>query len=147
MRWKHYQTVDHPKWELQVGRGLFFYPSTNSSLQTSIFQIHQIFIISYFLQFNLFFKKKKYIFPKLSKNHPKICTKLPNGGYGNKQRDLASLKTWPRYWQKGRVKWRQNSLHRYPRLKTKSHRKSGNFTFWWNKNLLTRYITVLFCIF
>ena len=23
MRWEHYQTVDHPKWEPQVGRGLF----------------------------------------------------------------------------------------------------------------------------
>ena len=23
MRWKHYKTVDHPKWEPQVGRGLF----------------------------------------------------------------------------------------------------------------------------
>ena len=53
----------------------------------------------------------------MSKNHPKICTKPPNGGYGNKQRDLASLKKWPRYWQKGRVKGRQNSRHVYPRLK------------------------------
>ena len=34
------------------------------------------------------------------KNHSKIYTKPSNGGYGNKQRDLASLKTWPRYWQK-----------------------------------------------
>ena len=23
MGWKYYQTVGHPKWELQVGRGLF----------------------------------------------------------------------------------------------------------------------------
>ena len=53
----------------------------------------------------------------MSKNHPKIYTKRPNGGYGNKQRDLALIKTWPRYWQKGRVKRRQNSLHVYPRLK------------------------------
>ena len=29
----------------------------------------------------------------MSKNHPKIYTKPPNGGYGNKQRDLALLKT------------------------------------------------------
>ena len=28
------------------------------------------------------------------------------------------LETWPRYWQKGRVKRRQNSLHVYPCLKT-----------------------------
>ena len=54
----------------------------------------------------------------MSKNHPKIYTKPPNGGYGNKQRDLALLKTWPRYWQKGRVKRCQNSLQVYPRLKS-----------------------------
>ena len=27
----------------------------------------------------------------MSKTHPKIYTKPPNGGYGNKQRDLALL--------------------------------------------------------
>ena len=53
----------------------------------------------------------------MSKSHPKIYTKPPIGGYGNKQRDLALLKTWPRYWQKGRVKRRQNSFHVYPRIK------------------------------
>ena len=53
----------------------------------------------------------------MSKNHPKIYTKPPNGGYGNNQRDLALLKKWLRYWQKGRVKRRQNSRHVYPRLK------------------------------
>ena len=53
----------------------------------------------------------------MSKYHPKIYTKPPNGGYGNKQRDLALLKTWPRYWQKGRVKRCQNSLQVDPRLK------------------------------
>ena len=52
----------------------------------------------------------------MSKNHPKIYPKPPNGGYGKKQRDLALLKTWPRYWQKGRVKRCQNSLQVYPRL-------------------------------
>ena len=46
--WKHYQ-----------------YPSNNSSLQISICQIHQIFNISYFLQFNLSFEKK-YLFPKIT---------------------------------------------------------------------------------
>ena len=56
----------------------------------------------------------------MSKNHPKIYTKHPNGGYGDKQRDLALLNTWPRYWQKGRVKRRQNSLQVYPR-----HEKSA----------------------
>ena len=46
----------------------------------------------------------------MSKNHPNVYTKPPIGGYGNKQRDLALLKTWPRY-------WRQNSFHVYPRIK------------------------------
>ena len=68
------------------------YPSTNSSLQISIFQIHQIFNISYFPQFNLFFEKKS-LFTKMPKNHPKIYTKPPNGGYGYKHRDFALLKT------------------------------------------------------
>ena len=53
----------------------------------------------------------------MPKNRPKICTKLPNSGYGYKHRDLALLETWPRYWQKGRAKRRQNSLHVYPRIK------------------------------
>ena len=93
-----------------------WYPCTNSSLQISIFQIREIFNISYFPQFNLSFEKKS-LFPKTPKNHPKIYTKLPNSGQCNKHRDLASLETWPRYWQKGRVKRRENSLHIYPRLK------------------------------
>ena len=49
----------------------------------------------------------------MSKNHPKIYTKPPNSGYGCKGRDLALLEVWTRYWQKGRVKRRQNSLHVY----------------------------------
>ena len=56
MGWKHYQTVDHPKREPQVGSGL--YPPINSSLQIAIFQIHQIFNISKFPQINLSFEKK-----------------------------------------------------------------------------------------
>ena len=115
MGWKHYQTVDHPKWEPQVGRGLFgirllilhFKFQFSKSIKSLIF--HIFLNLTYSL-------RKKYLFPKMSKNHPKIYTKPPNGGYGNKQRDLALLKTWPRYWQKGRVKPRQNSLHVYPRL-------------------------------
>ena len=43
------------------------------------------------------------------KNHSKIYTKPPNGGYGNKQRSLALLETLLRYWQKGRVKRRENT--------------------------------------
>ena len=59
---------------------------------------------------------KKYLFPKMPKNHPKIYTKPPNSGYGFEHRDLALLETWPRYRQKSRVKRRQNSFHVYPRL-------------------------------
>ena len=63
----------------------------------------------YFPQFNLSFDKKNISFPK----RPKIYTKPPNSGYD--YGDLVLLETWPRYWQKGRVKPRQNSLHVYPR--------------------------------
>ena len=60
MGWKHYQIVDHPQMRLRAPgwQGTVWYPSTNSSLQISIFQIHQVFNISYFPQFNLFFEKK-----------------------------------------------------------------------------------------
>ena len=58
MGWKHYQTVEPRKRESQVGRGLFGIRLTNSSLQISIFQIHQIFNISYFPQINLSIEKK-----------------------------------------------------------------------------------------
>ena len=58
MGWKHYQTVDPRKREPQIARGLFGIRLQNSSLQIPIFQIHQIFNISYFSQFNLSFEKK-----------------------------------------------------------------------------------------
>ena len=59
------QTVYHHKGEPHVGRGLHvWYPSTNSSLQILIFQIHQIFNISYFPQINLSFEEKKIPLPK-----------------------------------------------------------------------------------
>ena len=75
MGWKHYQTVDPRKREPLVARGLFGTdPSTNSSLQISIFQIHQIFNISYFPQFNLSIEKKYRLFPKMPQNHPKMYT-------------------------------------------------------------------------
>ena len=57
--------------------------------------------------------RKKNSFPKWPKIAQKIYTKPPNSGYGNKHRDLALLETWAWYWQKGRVKRRQNSLHVY----------------------------------
>ena len=60
----------------------------------------------------------------MPKSHSKIYTKPPNSGYGYKHRDLSLLETWARqYWQKGRVKRRQNSLHVYPRLKEKTPEK------------------------
>ena len=54
----------------------------------------------------------------MPKNHPKIYTKSPNSGYWNVHGDLALFETWARFWQKGRVKRRQNNLHVYPRLKS-----------------------------
>ena len=110
MGWKHYQTVDHLKWEPQVGIGLFgirllilhFKFQFSKSIKSWIFHI--------FL--NLTYSLRKNIrFPKMSKNHPKIYTKRKT-----EVMDLALLKTWPRYWHKGRVKRHQNSLHVYPRL-------------------------------
>ena len=101
----------------------FWYPPINSLLQISIFQIHQIFNISYFPQFNLSFEKI-YLFPKIPKNHPKIYTKPPNSGLWNEHRDLALFETWARYWQEGR----KQPSH-VPGLKKflgKVFRKSGN---------------------
>ena len=54
--WKHYQTVDPRKRKSLVARGLFGIRLL--ILHFSIFQIHQIFNISYFPQFNLSFEKK-----------------------------------------------------------------------------------------
>ena len=113
--WKHYKTVDRPEWEPQVGRGLFgirllilqFKFQFSETIKSSIF--HIFLNLTYPL-------RKKYIFTKIPKNHPKIYTKPPYSGWWNKHRDLALLETLPRYWQKGCVKRRRNSLHVYPRL-------------------------------
>ena len=80
MGWKHCQTVDHPKREPQVGSGLFgirllilhFKFHSPKSMKSSTFHI------SLNLTYHLI--EKKYLFPKLPKNHPKIYTKLPNSG-------------------------------------------------------------------
>ena len=48
MGWKHYQTVDHPKWEPQVGRELF---AIRLLILHFKFQFSKS-IISYFPQFN-----------------------------------------------------------------------------------------------
>ena len=89
-------------------------PSINFSLQIWIFQIHQIFNISYFPQFNLSFKKK--YLSQNAQNHPKIYTKPQNIGVCSKWRDLALLETWTRYWHKDHVERRQNSLQVESRL-------------------------------
>ena len=78
MGWKHYQTVDQPKREPQVGSGLFgirllilhYKFQFSKSIKSSTFHIS-------LRQFNLPFEKK-YLFPKMPKNHPNIYTKPPN---------------------------------------------------------------------
>ena len=79
-------------WKHSGWQGAVWCPSTNSSLQISIFQIHQIFNISYFLNFT-YPLRKKYLFPKMPPKHPKIYAKPPNSAYGYKHRDLALLET------------------------------------------------------
>ena len=79
MGWKHYKTVDHPKREPQVGSGLFgirllmlhFKFQFTKSIKSATFQI------SLNLTYPL---RKKYLFPKMPKNHPKIYRKPPNSG-------------------------------------------------------------------
>ena len=71
MGWKHYQTVDPRKREPQVARGLFGIRLLILHFKISIFQIHQIFNISYFPEFNLSFEKN-ISFPKC----PKITQKF-----------------------------------------------------------------------
>ena len=71
MGWKHYQTVDHPKREPQVGSGLFGIRLLILHFKFPFTKGHQIFNISYSPQFNLSFEKKC-IFPKMPKNHPVV---------------------------------------------------------------------------
>ena len=67
MGWKHYQTVDHPKREPQVGRELFgirpltlhFRFQFSKSIKSSTF--HIFLNLTYPL-------RKKYPFPKIPKN-------------------------------------------------------------------------------
>ena len=79
MGWKHYQTVDPLQKEPQVGRGLFgirllilhFKFQFSKSIKSSTF--HIFLNLTYPL-------RKKYLFPKMPKNHPNIYTKPPNSG-------------------------------------------------------------------
>ena len=100
MGWEHYQTVDPLQKEPQVRRGLFGQPRSQDLysglgvkvLRTRLlFQIHQIFNVSYFL--NYYHLRKKYLFHKMPKNHPKIYAKPQNIGKCSKWRDLALLET------------------------------------------------------
>ena len=52
----------------------------------------------------------------MSKNHPKIYTKLQDIGTCSKWRDLGLLEMWTRYWHKGHVEERENGLQLKSRL-------------------------------
>ena len=88
-----YQTIDpHPPPPFRQKRapgwvGTIWCPCTNSSLQIAILQIHQMFNISYFPQFNLS-SQKKYLFPK---NDPKIYTKLTAREWSNEIRRVICV--------------------------------------------------------
>ena len=105
------------RWPLQIRApgwyGTVWYPSTNSSLQISIFQTIKSSTFHIFL--NLTYPLKKKILCQNAQNHPRIYIKPPKSSYDYKHRDLALPQTWARYWRKGPVKRGQNSLHVYPR--------------------------------
>ena len=108
-------TVRTIRWESPWLVGHCLVLTSNFNL---IFQIYQIFNISYCPQFNLSFQKKI----SLSQNSQKSPKNLHKTAIQwlikwDKQRDLALLETGPRYWQKGHVKRRQDSLYHYPRIK------------------------------
>ena len=79
MGWKHYQTVDHPKREPQVGSGLFGIRLLILHFKFQFTKFIKSSTFSYFPQFNLSFEKK-YLFPKMPEKHLKIYTKPPNSG-------------------------------------------------------------------
>ena len=81
-----------------------------------------MFNISYSPQFNLSVKQK-FLFPKVPKNHPKftenrktLVNVLSRGIWRCLKRQPRSQETWTRYWWKGHVKRRQNSLQLHARL-------------------------------
>ena len=79
MGWKHHQTVDPRKREPQVASGLFGIRvlilhlkfQFSKSIKSSVF--HIFLNLTYPL-------RKKYLFHKMPKNHPKIYKKTPNRG-------------------------------------------------------------------
>ena len=75
MGWKHFQTVDHPKWEPQVSRGLF---DAHLLILHFKFQFPKfIKSLTFYIFLNLTYPLRKNLFPKMPKNHPKIYTKPP----------------------------------------------------------------------
>ena len=79
MGWKHYQTVDHPKREPQVGSGLFGIRLLNLILDFKFQFSKSIKSSKFHIFLNLTYPlRKKYLFPKLPKNHPKIYKRPPN---------------------------------------------------------------------
>ena len=78
MGWKHYQTVDHPKREPQVGSGLF---GIRLLILHFKFQFTKFIKSSTFhISFNLTYPLRKISLSKMPKNHPKIYTKPPKSG-------------------------------------------------------------------
>ena len=114
---KLYQTVDHPKWEPQVARGLFgirllilhYKFQFSKSIKSSMFRI--FLNLTYSLRKNISFPKCPKITRKFTQNRQTVVMVI------SREILIALLKTWPRYWQKGRAKRCQNSLQVYPRLK------------------------------
>ena len=115
MGWEHYQTVDPLKKEPQVRRGLFgvcllilhFKFQFSKSIKPSTFRI--FLNLTYPLRKNISFTKC----PKITQ---KIYTKPWNIGECSKRRDLALLEMRTRYWHKGHVERRENSLQVKSRL-------------------------------
>ena len=78
MGWKHYQTVDHPKRESQVGSGLFgirllilhFKFQFTKSIKSSTFQIS--LNLTYPLRKNISFQKCPKITQKFTQNCPTV---------------------------------------------------------------------------
>ena len=122
MGWEHHHTVDPLEKEPQVRRGLFgvcllilhFKFQFSKSIKSSTLHI--------FLNVTYPFRKKNLI-QKKAKNHPKIYTKPQDIGECSKCRDLVLLETRTRYWHKGCVERRENSLKLKSRLNRLSSKK------------------------
>ena len=82
MGWKHYQTVDHLKWEPQVVKGLFgirllilhFKFQFSKSIKSSIFHIS--LELTYPLRKNLSFPKRPKITQKFTQNRQSVVNDI-----------------------------------------------------------------------